>query len=145
MKYLLMLLLLVSTPAFSDSGFFSDPTRDGEGLILIDDGKKKVFAFFTYIDASLAIPPVPIPGLPELVPCNNCQTWYIGNEGFLYKSAPIEYPLAVDGSIDVKFSVGTYKLIPYLDGYIMDVKCNDTLPPDMFLCNHLFEFTFKVF
>ena len=144
-------ILLLSTMAVAESGFYHNPERDGEGVSVVIDGDTLAFAFFTYWDAKHAIPPIvspPPPVLKPIIPCHNCPVWYVGTGvwvdgasiGDMYMSSPIEYPLAVDGNLDVQFVVGQYLIVATATGYDLIVNCNSVVPASMYMCNTTFTF-----
>ena len=149
---LILSLFLLSTTAFAaGTGFYYDPSRDGEGIIVtIDDNDRLAFALFTFWDAKHAIPPVVSPKLElPIVPCHNCPIWYVGSGdldkkvsfGKLYTSVALDYPNATqDGSLDEKLPVGEFTLLYSDGGWHLEVDCYDLMPPDMYMCNTIFSF-----
>ena len=66
MRYLIsLLILMLSSTAFAQTGFFSNPERDGEGMIVTVKGDLLAFAFFTYWDGTITIPPQVSPLPPD--------------------------------------------------------------------------------
>lgn len=78
-KYILtMMVIFFMVPAYAATGFFYNEDRSGEGIIVATDETRIAFAYFTYWDAYISIPPVVSPA-PDPVPTlyNSCPTPYI--------------------------------------------------------------------
>lgn len=149
MKYLLTLLLLVSASVFGSGVILHNESRSGEGIYLVEKNGKQAFAFFTYFDSNFAIPPIvspkPPPPLHPITPCHNCPTWYLGIEGTLYMSQALDYPETLDNELNHEFAVGAYVLKQSGVGYTLEITSNGVLPDSLFMFNHVFTFTSKIF
>jgi hypothetical protein len=154
MKYLITLLLIIGIvgSAQAETGFYHNPDRDGEGIILtIDKTDRLAFALFTYWDAKHAIPPVVSPAPPPspIKPQTNQAIWYVGHGAYvdnvavgdLYMSVPIDYPNVAGESLDEKIIVGQFLIVAEKDGFDLQVNCNRFLPQSMYICNNTFTFT----
>jgi hypothetical protein len=156
MKTFLAILtaFLLSSTAYAGTGFFYNPDRDGEGIIVTTDDKSRIaWAMFTYWDKNISIPPTvsPAPPSPNLITeCHrNSQAWLVGNGvyvddiavGAAMISEPIEYPFVSDGSLDEKIQVGTFLLQGYEGGFDLAIDCNELLPESLYMCNNVFTFT----
>lgn len=64
--FIFTLYLVTTGNARADTGFFYNPDRSGEGIIVTTDEKRKLLAFalFTYWDAVISKPPVVSPAPP---------------------------------------------------------------------------------
>ena len=146
----LILLLLVSFSAQAQNGFFSNPDRDGEGVIITVQGDTLALAFFTFWDETYSIPPEVIvkPPLP-ITECPNCPIWYVGAGTFdkkfatgkLYTSVALEYPKTLDNSLDEKIYVGDFFIITHRGGWRLEIDCAHWVPTNLYMCNNTFEFT----
>ena len=144
--FLLVVSVLMASVALAEGSFWSDPNRDGEGLILVKVQDKEVFAFFTFIDNGYSLPPVVSPAGPPYDVCSNCQAWFLGTAGVLYMSEAIDYPNTLKGGVNVEFAVGKYRMDEFKKGgYMLDIDCNDVLPPSLYMCNNRFYFSKHVF
>jgi hypothetical protein len=152
---LAVLFLVLATTAVAESGFYHNEDRNGEGIILtISKDGRLAFAFFTYWDASYAIPPVvsPVPPPSPITPCHNCTTWYLGTgpwdtkiaKGTLWTSVAIDYPNVAGESLDEKIPVGTFVIVPDGAGFDLTIDCADFMPGGMYMCNNTFSFTNKI-
>jgi hypothetical protein len=153
MKNLFVILatFLLSTTVYAGTGFFYDPDRNGEGIIVtIDKNDRLAFALFTYWDAQHAIPPSVSPAPPPspIKPQTNTPVWYVGNGAWLdgisvgdiYMSVPIDYPNVAGESLDEKIIIGQYLIVANKAGFDLQVNCNTFLPPSMYICNNTFTF-----
>lgn len=73
MRYILSLLLTIAliclaSQVHAKTGFFYNPERTGEGIIVTVEGDTLAFAFFTYFDPSAVneIPPTVSPPAPDV-------------------------------------------------------------------------------
>jgi len=157
MKILLALLLLFSASVMAESGFFYDPTRDGEGIfVTIDKNHRIAFALFTYWDEDTSTAPKPSPTPPptelELLLTGNAPIWYTG-VGVYFENAAIgelelsvatNYPEVSDDSLGDTYVVGTFLIVPHKLGFSLTVDCNNLMPPDTFICTETYTFTDKL-
>ena len=143
---------LLSSTAYAGTGFFYDPERNGEGIIVtIDKADRLAFALFTYWDARHAIPPTvsPTPPPSPIKPQTNTAIWYTGTGawsdglavGDVYMSVPIDYPNVAGESLDQKIVVGQFLIVADKGGFDLQVNCNRFLPESMYICNNTFTFT----
>jgi hypothetical protein len=146
-----LLLAITGTAQAVGTGFYYNPERDGEGVIVtIDDENRFAFAFFTFWNANYPIPPSPSPSPPPLVwSCDNCAIWYVGaaplnknvSVGDLYTSEAIDYPNAEpDGSLDHKLLVGEYTMLYSDGGWKLQVDCGKNIPNGIYMCKNVFDF-----
>lgn len=154
-NFIAICILMLSTALMAESGFYGDPERNGEGLILsIEDSGRIGIAFFTYADSVHVYPPVlgPNPPIDPLTPPpTNAATWYIGSgqfgehlgEGDMFRSIPLQYPLALDGMLSVEAKVGRFHMARLGDGFEFRLECNSLMLPDQHICNSTFYFTEK--
>jgi hypothetical protein len=160
MKYLLALLLIICVgSAQAESGFYFNPDRNGEGIILtIDKDSRLAWAFFTYWDDKISVPPVvsPPPPPPPFVvitpQLQNQQTWLIGNGVYLdniaigkaWISKAISYPNVVGESLDEKITVGNFLIEGFKGGFYLSLDCNNLLPKSIYMCSNTYKFTRKI-
>jgi len=157
MKYLFALLLSIGIigSAQAGTGFFYDPERDGEGIIVTIEGDTLAFGLFTFWDGVFAKAPYvsPPPPPPPVVPANNYPLWFVGSGawideasvGEMYMSMALDYPFTEDNSLDYKRAVGTYLLLPDGEGYYLTVDCYYfVLPETMYLCNNDYRFSKRI-
>jgi hypothetical protein len=167
MKYLILMLLLISTPLLAgDSGLYYNIERDGEGINLIRNGDQMVFYFYTYEPETVCT----AINLPEdgLVRGDNChaQRWFLNSgdfliedeemEGWLYVGIGLLYPKCLVDAQDPFLRrcgeahiVGRYIMSRYNDGWRMVVvrfggilRVNDPLYTTVYEFNTpLFEAT----
>jgi hypothetical protein len=156
MKTFLAILtaFLLSSTAYAGTGFFYNPDRDGEGIIVtVDDKNRIAWAMFTYWDKVIPVAPIPSPAPPQPVfiieECDrNSQAWVVGNGiyiddaaiGDAYISRPIDYPFVSEGSLDEKIKIGTFLIEGYDGGFNLAINCNELLPPSLYMCKNVFTF-----
>lgn len=141
MKKLLLALVLslfCGVALAGDSGVYSNPDRDGEGLSLHVSGTTVVGFLFTYgqleEELALSLPPIVSPQLQLILdPPLNGQRWFLisGDElidnqyvtGKLYQGGGLNYPVKLHPhGVGAVVPVGNYLLERSGDGWSLTVE-----------------------
>ncbi len=131
---LFLTLLLICGSAFAD-GVYHDPTRPGEGIVVLERESQLVFYFFSYADPKGSGAPTvsPPPPPPEVQQKKNSQAWYfaVSNDydgqigtGEVYVTKPASgYPSRVrrDGSVARAVLVGDFVIERTDTGYTLEI------------------------
>jgi len=152
MKILFALILFtLANTAMSDTAWFYDTGRSGEGVIVTttEDGRL-AFAFFTHVGSAVPVPPVvsPTPPEPTQSMCKSSTIWFTGIGVYVDDAAigelrfdiPItEYPQSRSGRVSESITVGTFLVEKTNTGYRMVLETNHTIP-NISVFNRVYEF-----
>jgi hypothetical protein len=152
MKYLLTLLLLISTSAFADTAWYYDPERKGEGIIVtvFNDGTDRLaFAFYSHV-VKVGIGPTISPPPPPPIFCDKGTIWltglsdnYTDNQatGDIYYTVGDEgFNVPDDKSVGTEYVIGTFDMRRSKGGFVMQMYSN------YLMCDlSIFNTTYKMF
>jgi hypothetical protein len=149
MKWLLI-LLFVSASAFSDTAWYMDEDRSGEGIVVSElQGNRLAFAFYSHTAVVTGEPTVsPPPPFP--IYCDLDTVWFTGlsevywlgiaRGDLMYEVAVATFPLSEGGFVSQSVVVGDFTIWQSGDGFILRMETNYVMCDlSVFGVNHYFE------
>ena len=142
----ILMLICIAGSVQADQGWFYNPERSGEGIVITEFGEGRiVFAFFSHVYVMPIIIPIPSPAPEPVCDTKNVRLIGIGKvEGnfaygkLQYFDPSPEFPLAIDGMLGTNITVGQFSAERIEEGGWVLTLCHNNLicPMSIFYEDH---------